>query len=103
MLFLASDQEAVVFQEAPIGKNGDIVELDVPDMRQPIAWEFALQAVKKQEEAEARQALGQGLDQRVQEVEVCCLSSTKLCSCLRQASFTSLCALCDALRDVRLS
>lgn len=98
MLFVASDQETVsyVLQEAPIGKNGDIVELDVPDMRQPIAWEFALQAVKKQQEAEARQALGQGLDQRVREVEVCCFSSTKLCFCLRQASFT-FCVPCVVL------
>ncbi len=47
-----------------------MVGLDTPDMRQPIAWEFALQAVKRQEEAEARRALGQGIDKRVQDVEV---------------------------------
>ena len=55
-----------------MGKNGEIIELDAPDMRPPIAWEFALQAVRRQEEAEARQALGQGPDKGVRDVEVCC-------------------------------
>ena len=67
------------FQEAPIGKNGDNVDLDTPDMRQPIAWEFALLAVRRQEEAEARRALGQGLDKRVRDVEVICSSKAKMC------------------------
>lgn len=50
------------------------MDLDIPDMRQPIAWEFALQAVKRQEEAEARRALGQGINKRVQDIEVCFFS-----------------------------
>ena len=47
-----------------------MVALDPPEMRQSIAWEFVLMALRKRIAAEAEQDLSEGMQKRVRDVEV---------------------------------
>ena len=47
-----------------------MVALDPPEMRQSIAWEFVLMALRKRIAAEAEVDLSEGLQKRVRDVEV---------------------------------
>lgn len=54
-----------------MGKDGaDKVPLDAPEMRQAIAWEFALMAIKRQEAVQAERLLLTSPDTQVRDVQV---------------------------------
>ena len=47
-----------------------MIELDAPEMRQSIAWEFAVMAIKRLVASDAEKSFIQGTDKRVRDIEV---------------------------------